>query len=35
MIGAGEPAWGALAVSLGGIVACLGAALMAFERQEL
>jgi ABC-2 type transport system permease protein len=35
MAGTGEPAWGALAVSLGGIVVCLVAALMVFERQEL
>ena len=35
MVGSGEPAWGAVAVSLGGIVVCLGAALMVFERQEL
>ena len=35
MVGAGEPAWGAVAVSLGGIVICLGAALVVFERQEV
>jgi ABC-2 type transport system permease protein len=35
MVGTGEPAWGAVAVSLGGIVVCLGAALALFERQEL
>ena len=35
MVGTGEPAWGAVAVSLGGIVVCLGAALVVFERQEL
>ena len=35
MFGAGEAAWGAAAVSLGGIVICLGAALLTFERQEL
>jgi len=35
MVGTGEPAWGAVAVSLGGIVVCLGAALAVFERQEL
>lgn len=33
--GAGQPAWGAVAVSLAGIVVCLGAALAVFERQEL
>jgi hypothetical protein len=35
MVGPGRPAWGAVAVSLGGIVACLGIALVVFERQEL
>ena len=35
MVGTGESAWGAVAVSLGGIVACLVAALVVFERQEL
>ncbi len=35
MVGTGEPAWGAVAVSLGGIVVCLGTALVVFERQEL
>jgi len=35
MVGSGEPAWGAVAVSLGGIIVCLGAALVVFERQEL
>ena len=35
MVGTGEPAWGAVAVSLGGIVICLCAALVVFERQEL
>ena len=33
--GSAEPAWGAVAVSLGGIVVCLGVALAVFERQEL
>lgn len=35
MVGTGEPAWGAVAVSLVGIFLCLGAALVVFERQEL
>lgn len=35
MAGAGEPAWGAVVVSLGGTIVCLGTALMVFERQEL
>ena len=35
MAGIGEPAWGAVIVSLGGIFVCLGAALVVFERQEL
>jgi ABC-2 type transport system permease protein len=35
MVGAGEPAWGALAVSLVGIILCLVATLVVFERQEL
>jgi ABC-2 type transport system permease protein len=35
MAGTGEPVWGAVAVSLAGIVLCLGAALAVFERQEL
>lgn len=35
MVGTGEPAWSAVAVCLGGIAACLGIALAAFERQEL
>ena len=35
MVGSGESAWGAAAVSLGGIVICLGIALAVFERQEL
>ncbi len=35
MTGSGEPAWGALAVSLGAIIVCLAIALAAFERQEL
>jgi ABC-2 type transport system permease protein len=35
MAGTGESAWGAVAVSLGGIVVCLVAALVVFERQEL
>ncbi len=35
MAGTGEPAWGAVAVSLGGIIVCLGAALAVFKRQEL
>lgn len=35
MAGTGEPAWGAVAVSLGMIIVCLGAALAVFERQEL
>ena len=35
MVGTGEPAWGAVAVSLGGIIVCLGIALVVFERQEL
>jgi ABC-2 type transport system permease protein len=35
MAGAAEPAWGAVVVTLGGIVICLGAALAVFERQEL
>jgi ABC-2 type transport system permease protein len=35
MAGAGEAAWGAAAVSLGGVAICLGAALLTFERQEL
>jgi ABC-2 type transport system permease protein len=35
MAGTGKLAWGAVAVSLGGIIVCLGAALVAFERQEL
>jgi len=35
MAGTGEPAWGAAAVSLGVILACLGTALVVFERQEL
>jgi ABC-2 type transport system permease protein len=33
--GPGEPAWEALAVSLGGILLCLGVALAVFDRQEL
>ncbi len=33
--GSAEPAWGAVAVSVGGIVVCLGVALAVFERQEL
>ena len=33
--GTAEPAWGAVAVSLGGIVVCLVAALAVFEQQEL
>ena len=35
MAGTGEPAWGAVVVSLGVIIVCLGAALVVFERQEL
>lgn len=35
MAGTGEPAWGAVVVSLGVIVVCLGAALVVFERQEV
>ena len=35
MAGAGEAAWGAAAVSLGGVAICLVAALLTFERQEL
>lgn len=35
MTGSGDSAWGAVAVSLGGIVLCLGVALVIFERQEL
>jgi len=35
MAGTGEPAWGAVAVSLAGIIVCLGIALAVFERQEL
>ena len=35
MVGSGKSAWGAAAVSLGGIVVCLGIALAVFERQEL
>ena len=35
MVGTGEPAWGAVAISLGGIIVCLGIALVVFERQEL
>jgi ABC-2 type transport system permease protein len=35
MAGTGESAWGAVAVSLGGIIVCLVAALVVFERQEL
>jgi ABC-2 type transport system permease protein len=35
MVGTGEPVWGAVAFSLGGIVICVVAALVAFERQEL
>jgi len=35
MAGTGEPAWGAVAVSLAGIIACLGIALVVFARQEL
>lgn len=35
MAGSGEPVWGAVAVSLGAIIVCLGAALAVFKRQEL
>ena len=35
MVGTGESAWAAVAVSLGGIAVCLIAALVVFERQEL
>jgi ABC-2 type transport system permease protein len=35
MAGTGEPAWGAVAVSLVGIAVCLGTALAVFGRQEL
>lgn len=35
MTGIGEPAWSAVAVSLAGIVLCLGVALAVFKRQEL
>jgi len=35
MAGTGEPAWGAVVVSLGVIIVCLGAALVVFERQEV
>jgi ABC-2 type transport system permease protein len=35
MVETGESAWGAAAVSLGGIALCLGIALAVFERQEL
>ncbi len=35
MAGTGESAWGAVAVSLAGIIVCLGIALAVFERQEL
>jgi len=35
MVGTGEPAWGAVAVSLVGIIVCLGTALAVFEQQEL
>ena len=35
MAGTGESAWGAVAVSLAGIIICLGIALAVFERQEL
>jgi ABC-2 type transport system permease protein len=35
MAGTGEPAWGAVAVSLVGITVCLGTALAVFGRQEL
>lgn len=35
MARSGEPVWGAVAVSLGAIIVCLGAALAVFKRQEL